>query len=79
MGEPVYPGRVKKFRGSPEQERANFHSHKWDYKQTSSLVKGDYEAWVCSVCDAEVGDNEGNWPCGAPERWTENEVQKMLF
>lgn len=79
MREPVYPGRVKKFTGSPEEKKANSDSHEWHYTQTSSLMKGDYEAWVCSVCKAEVGDNQGYWPCGAPERWTEYEVKNMLF
>lgn len=56
--------RVSKFRGLPEQRRANRRTHAWRHRQ---LDEDDVETY-CDVCCCMDWHTSADWPCGKAPR-----------
>ena len=58
--------RPKKFKGTPEERHANFHTHVWtSFRYGDGL--DDVESF-CDVCCCKPWGELAHWPCGRAER-----------
>jgi hypothetical protein len=92
MREPVYVGKTKDFPGSEEEKQKNRDSHIWVKEEAPSRKVPDSFAQKaglsgvsvggyrhrCSECGFLYVSREADWPCGAYETMTDEDVYREI-